>query len=205
MKKVTKKKIQEDKIIPIMYCFDTNYVIPAAVTFYSLLEHANRDYYYKFYVLHSDITEEQQEKLQDTIKEFRDFSSLEFINMNNRFDELWNSIYKGGHFSKEVMYKLLIASIFPQYEKIIVTDVDVVFLGDVSPSYTEFNCNEDYYLAGIKPIGKISFYLKNYETDWTSDEIAKLGHICGGYLVANLKKIREDNMEEVFINFFKEK
>ena len=28
--------------IPIMFCFDKNYVIPASVAFYSLLEHAKR-------------------------------------------------------------------------------------------------------------------------------------------------------------------
>lgn len=193
-----KKKIE----IPVMFCFDKNYVIPAAVAFYSLLENANKNYQYHFYVLHSDISEQQQEKLQQTICEFKDYATLEFIDMNQRFDDLWNQIYKGGHFSKEVMYKILIASIFPQYDKIIVTDVDVVFLGDISPSYLEFDCEEDYYIAGIKPIGKIKDYMKNYESAWSKEEIKKLGHMCGGYLVANLKKIREDHMEEEFIDCF---
>src|SRR5574344_2199209 len=117
-------------IIPIMTCFDKNYVIEGAVAFYSMLEHADKNNFYKIYVLHSDIAKEDQEKLIENIKEFSSFSSLEFINMENRFNDIWEKIYAGGHFSKEVMYKLLVASIFPEYEKLIVTDVDVVFLGD---------------------------------------------------------------------------
>ena len=35
--------------IPVMFCFDTNYVIPAAVAFYSLMEHANKKYNYTHY------------------------------------------------------------------------------------------------------------------------------------------------------------
>lgn len=196
----TKPKVE----IPIMFCFDKNYVIPAAVTFYSLLEHADKNYHYHFYVLHSDISKLQQEKLQETIKDFGEMAELEFVDMAHRFDEIWKRIYKGGHFAKEVMYKLLIASIFPQYDKLIVTDVDVVFLGDVSKSYTELDCNDDIYIAGVRPIGKINSYMENYKEQWSDEEIQKLGHICGGYLVANLKKIREDNMEEKFINCFKE-
>ncbi|RDU65197.1 glycosyltransferase family 8 protein [Helicobacter sp. MIT 14-3879] len=30
--------------IPIMFCFDKNYAIPASVAFYSLLKNANRFY-----------------------------------------------------------------------------------------------------------------------------------------------------------------
>ena len=157
-----------------------------------------------FYVLHSDITEEQQKKLKETIQEFKN-CKLQFIDMNHRLDDFWNENYKGGHFSKEVMYKLLVASIFPNIDKLIVSDVDVIFLGDISNSYFDLTDKDDAYIAGVKPIGKISdYYIKSYEKDWTPDEIKKMGNICGGYLVMNLKKIREDNFEEVFLQSLKE-
>ena len=184
--------------IPVMFCFDTNYVIPAAAAFYSLLEHASKDYDYTFYVLHSDITEYQQEKLRETIKEF-DNCVIEFIDMNHRLDDIWDKIYAGGHFSKEVMYKLLVASIFPNIDKLVVSDVDVIFLGDISDSYFQLTDEDDAYIAGVKPIGKIAEYLDNYAPQWTVSEISKLGNICGGYLIMNLKKIREDDFEKVFL------
>ena len=195
--------MEKKTVIPIMTCFDKNYVIPAAVAFYSLLENASQEYFYKIYVLHTDISINLQEKLTKNISEFSSFASIEFINMENKFDDIWNKIYKGGHFSKEVMYKILVASIFPQYEKLVITDVDVVFLGDISSSYIDFDTAEEHYVAGIKPIGKLkSYYENSYKTSWTDEEIKKLGHICGGYLIANLKKIRKENMEEKFIDCF---
>lgn len=55
-------------VIPIVHCFDNNYIIPAAVAFYSLLEKSNNNYNYKIYVLHEDITQLNQDKLRATIK-----------------------------------------------------------------------------------------------------------------------------------------
>lgn len=190
--------------IPLMFCFDNNYVIPAAVAFYSLLEHANRNYYYKLYILHTDISKRNQEKLIENVKEFSSFSELIFVDMENKFEELWEVISEKGHFSKEVMYKILVPSIFPIYDKIIVSDVDVVFLNDISESYFMIDKDEDYYLAGIKMIGKMQWYLEQLSNQFTKEEIEKLGGFCGGYIVFNLKKLREDNMEEKFVKCFEE-
>lgn len=187
--------------IPIAYCFDNNYVIPAAVAFYSLLENSSDKYFYDMYIMHSDISLENQEKLISTIDQFPN-ASLNFIDMNHRFDELWEKISTKGHFSKEVMYKTLVASIFPEHDKIVVSDVDVVFLGDISDSYTEFDVSEDYYLAGVKMVGKITPYMNLYKKEFTEEEIEKLSGFCGGYIIFNLKKLREDKMEEKFIECF---
>lgn len=195
--------MENEKIeIPIMFCFDNNYVIPAAVSFYSLLEHADKRYYYHMFVLHSDITIENQNKLKETINEFNSFSELEFVDLQNRFDDIWEPIRIKGHFSKEVMYKVLVASIFPQYEKIIVSDVDVVFLDDISESFNCLDINENVYLAGTKFVGKMASYMENYKPDFSDDEIEKLKGFCGGFIVFNLRKLRDDNMEKKFIDCF---
>ena len=76
------------KEIPIMTCFNNNYCAPAGVCFYSLLKNANPDYSYKLFVLSNDISEENKEKLHNSIKVFEN-ASLEFINMNNKFKDLF--------------------------------------------------------------------------------------------------------------------
>lgn len=50
------------EIIPVLHCFNDAYVIPAAVSFYSMLEHADASREYRLYVLHSDISEEHRKK-----------------------------------------------------------------------------------------------------------------------------------------------
>ena len=51
------------KKIPIMFCFDNNYVIQAAVSMHSMLKYANKQKIYILYVLHTDITTQNQNKL----------------------------------------------------------------------------------------------------------------------------------------------
>lgn len=196
----------EKILIPVMHCFDNNYVIPAAVSFSSMLEHADKKYFYKLYVLHSDITIQNQRKLQRVVKSFEN-ASLDFINMTNRFEDLWSKLQFYGHYSKEVLYKLLVASIFTQYEKLIITDVDVVFLGDISKSFFSLDEKSNILFAGvhqIMPKGSwIETYYKNYDENFGKDSSEEL-KICGGYLIANLSALRAAKTEEKFVKYLEE-
>ncbi len=191
------------EIIPVMHCFDNNYVIPAAVSFYSMLENANSDFYYKLYVLHSDITLENQNKLSKCIEKF-DNASIEFIDMENKFFDLFAKMKSKSHYSPEMLYKMVAASLFTNYSKIIVTDVDVVFLSDISNEYNDFDVNEDFYLAGFKCFVLKGSFLENhhnlYKDKYSYEEMEKL-KIGAGYLILNLDKIRNEKLEEKFINF----
>ena len=81
--------------IPVLHFFNNKYVIPAAVSFYSMLENADKNYNYILYVGHSDITRENQEKLKKTIEYFSN-AQLKFIDMNNKFDDLFRKTKQGG-------------------------------------------------------------------------------------------------------------
>lgn len=191
-----------NNIIPIVTCFNNNYVAPAGVCFYSLLENSNPKYEYKIYVLHNDITNQNKQRLKDTIKKFQN-GSIEFINMNNKFQDLFEDLNVKGFYSKEMFYKFCVPGLFPQYEKIIITDVDVCFLGDISKEFMELDLSNDYiaaYKCPIKKGGLAYEYLKHYEKDFTEQERMAIGY-AGGYYIYNLEKMRKDNLEEKFINF----
>lgn len=190
-------------IIPIMHCFDNRYVIPAAISFQSMLRYANPDYSYKLYVLHTDITDENQKILKDIVSKFHN-ASLEFIDMKNKFKDIFDHLATKGHYSKEVLYKLLCGSIFSVYEKIIITDVDVLWKGDISYAWELCKGENDFYVAGVKKCQrKINSYIEGYKKDFTKDEIDMLG-LLGGFLVFNLENIRKDNIEEKFISVLTE-
>ena len=205
VKKVKGKKMKQmsGQIIPIMHCFDNNYVIPAAVSFHSMLKHANPEFVYKLYVLHSDITWQNQQKLSKLVESFPQ-ASLEFVDMSHRFNDIWNEM-NTSHLAKEVLYKLVAPSIFEKYDKIIVTDVDVVFEGDISPSFFGFSASDKIYLAGVKhihPIGAslLDDYYCLYESEFGPGALDEL-KICGGFLVLNLRRLRDDRMEELFLEY----
>ena len=79
--------------------------------------------------------------------------------MNNKFDEEFDVMKTKAHYSKEVLYKLLAPTIFPQYEQIIITDVDVVFCGDIAEIYDEGQFDE--FIAGIAYHNVLENFMRN--------------------------------------------
>jgi len=178
-------------IIPIMHCFDNNYVIPASVAFYSLLKNSDPQYLYDLYVLHTDITARNQAKLKRTIKAFKN-ARLEFIDMKDNFHDLWQMTKSKGHFSKEIFYKFIPASVFPNLDKIMIADVGVVYLNCVSKIFNGFDViNEDYYLAAFKGLvlkeSCVHKSMISYAKNFNDEEISKL-YTGAGYYIFNLKK-----------------
>lgn len=194
------EKITSTQTIPVYFTFDHNYVLGARVAMYSMLEHASDAYFYKLYVLHADLKASTQRRLRKTIAPFKN-ASLEFIDVS-RYDFGWENLTNKAYFSKEVFNKLIAADIFPQYDRIICSDVDVVFTGDISESYFLYE-DEFFYYAGVRPILKnnsVDHYTENYSQE--EIDIIRRG-ISGGYLLINLKHIRENRMQEKMIDFCK--
>lgn len=192
-------------VIPVMHCFDNNYVIPAAVAFLSMLEHASPKYEYILYVLHTDITPENQQNLQEIVARFAN-AKLQFINMANKFQDVFAKLGTQNHYSKEVLYKLLVPSIFPQHDRILIADVDVVYMGDILQSWELSLENDEAYIAAVKPVVRRGHFSERdfdqYRKNFTEEEISRL-ECCGGYFIFNLKQLRENNVEQQFIDTLK--
>lgn len=201
------------KEIPLMFCFDRNYVIPAAVAFYSLLKHNGGGVEskeeqkelikFKLFVVHNDISQAQQEKLHQTLKPFSHFASLEFIDAKNHLQEVWKNYPRQHHFAYEMLYKLIAPSLFPQYDKIIISDVDVVFLGDVSKSFFDFDVCKKHLVAGVvsnNPQDFLPLPKKGWQSQYkhfNPDELEAIQYgIAAGYLIVNLKQWREEKIQQ---------
>lgn len=193
------------RTISVMHCFDNNYVIPAGVAFHSLLRHANPLNQYALYVLHSDITKQNQDKLKASVREFQNAEIL-FIDMKGKFSGLFEKTKSKAHYSKEIYYKFLAPSIFPDIDKIIVSDVDVIYLGDISEPYLKFEADSDTLIAGTPGLARrdsfITEYMRSYERDFSANEIARL-RVGAGFYIANLKAMRQHNTEQKLIAFAK--
>ena len=194
------------KQIPIFFTFDNNYVVPAAVAFYSLLNKTQKNVEYKMYVLHSDITKESQELLLSVVNKFK-IASLEFIDTKGFLSKEWNNGNWEGHntrtqFTADTLLRCFPARFFPQYDKIIYSDVDCVFVDDISELYDTDLDNK--YIGAVKDafmkwdINELSHLRKDHY------EKHKDTYFAGGIWVMNLKKIREDNLEEKMIEIIKD-
>ncbi len=159
-----------NQIIPIFMSFDKNYALGAGVCLYSLLSCASRhtsaidfsplnqsnkllgaNIVYKIHCLVKGVTLEQQNKLLKTIEPFKKFASLEFIDINSldhSIESYLNESCSKRYGGLLVLCRLLLASLFPNYSKIISIDVDTVFLGDVASAYFALD-NDSTKLLGM--------------------------------------------------------
>ena len=193
-------------VIPVIHCFNDRYVPPAGVAFLSMLEHANPKHDYRLYVMHTDITSEHQSALTEIVRRFPN-ATLEFMDMKGaEVAASFRRLGVQGHYSAEVLYKLFIPSRFPQYDKVIVTDVDVLYRGDVSEEFVRFDVNSSDYVAGVGgEMGEQHFKRKDreYAASFNAEERERLFCVGGGYLFYNLAKMRADGIEEKFADCLK--
>lgn len=184
--------------IPILFTFDNNYVVPALVTFNSLLESVDtaKGNKYQFIICHSDITQKNQDSITRLVGKYG-FCAVRFIHLETFLQTEWNKgnfqfSYKG-QFCAETIFRCFAASLLPEYDKIIYSDVDVIIRGDISSLYSIDMCNA--YFGGVKIVqferrdDELAHLQEPYYTD------LKDSYVAGGILVINSKMIREDNLE----------
>lgn len=185
--------------INIAMATDNNYAYPTIVSMTSILENKKHNTKIDFYIMLSgDFNEDIKTKimsLQDKYSNCR----ITLVDMKDKFKGLHTS----AHITTAAYYRLSLASLFPNLDKILYLDTDILVIKDLSELY---NYNLDnYYLAGVlatqsniaegnikrriaRP--KRDYYLKkfgieNYKTHYINDGIA----------LFNLAKIRKDSLE----------
>ncbi len=194
------------KNIPIFFAFNNDYSIPAAVAFFSLINKAKLETFYQMYVLHPDISFENQKMLKE-IAERKNNAELTFINTNGFLDKEWSegtftSTYASSVFTQDTLIRCFASKFFPHLDKIIYSDVDVVFMDDIS-ELIDINLN-DKYIGAVK--GAFSKFSKDELSHFKQEhyEMLKDTYFAGGIWVMNLKKIREDNLEEKMLKIIKD-
>ena len=190
------------KKIPIFFTFDDNYVVPAAVAFESLLANAIDGIFYDLYVIHTKVTDANQELLTKIVNSHGN-GALSFIDVTNKFDFEFNdqkfrSVHAGAVFTVETLYRCcpMLISEFTQYDKIIYSDVDIVVVSDISELWS-IELGESY-LAGVN----VPAFLKEERTHL--DPKFEGCYVSGGIWVMNLKKMREDNLGRIVLGLIED-
>ncbi|GAA8382492.1 HP0159 family lipopolysaccharide 1,6-glucosyltransferase [Helicobacter pylori] len=192
--------------------------------------------FYKIHCLVDNLSLENQQKLKETLAPFSAFASVDFLDISDpnnptitlaepsvidKFHEafLQLNIYAKTRFSKMVMCRLFLASLFPQYDKIIMFDADTLFLNDVSESF--FIPLDSYYFGAAKDFSSPK-NLKRFQTEREREPRQKFSlyehylkekdmkiicenHYNVGFLIVNLKLWRMDHLEERLLNLAHQK
>lgn len=182
---------KSDKI-SIAMAADDNYLFPTIVSIISIMENSNKDSAFDFYLLlPGDFQEDSKQKLLSLSKKYTN-CKINIINMKNSYENCKTS----SHITTPTYYRLGLPSILPNVDKILYMDVDIIVKKDLSELYnTDI---EKYYVAGVDQphTSKISLgkeFLRSVGLV-SHDE-----YINAGILLMNLKKMRENNLENKFM------
>ncbi|MBU0631308.1 glycosyltransferase family 8 protein [bacterium] len=171
----------------IVFTADNNYIQHLAVTLVSLLEN-NKDEKFKLFIFSSDITDANKEKIAQIIKPYN--CEVEYIVFDRKIFEHIDA----GRYSIATYYRLLM----PKYlnvDKLLYLDVDMVINDSIKELYeTDI---ENYYVAAVEDAWRD----KAYRNRLGMSEDAK--YFNAGVLVVNLKRWREENLFDVFIEYEK--
>ena len=118
--------------IPIFYACDDNFVKYTVVSLHSMIKNASKEYKYHVYVLHTDISEENKQKVYGLKNENFEIS---FEDVTPYLDSIAEKLPLRDYYSKTTYFRMFIAEMFPEYDKAIYIDSDTVVQGDISEMY----------------------------------------------------------------------
>ena len=184
-----------NKEIPIFTACDDNYLPFLAVTLQSIKQNASKDYNYSFRVLHSGIKADNIEKI---MKYNSENFKVEFVDVRELLKDVMARLHTCIYYTQTTYYRLFIANLYPQYDKIIYVDTDVVVRGDISQLYNiEIGDNlvgatrEDYVMTDpyIQPYFVKVLGLPRHED-----------YFNAGLLLMNLDQFRKQKFEDQFVD-----
>lgn len=184
--------------IPIFFSTDDRYIPFLDVALASLIANASKDFSYRITVLNTGLREENVAKIKT--REC-DGVAIDFVDISNHLENIKSHFKDVYHFSIVTYYRLFIASLFPQYDKIVYLDCDLVVLGDVSELY---NAPIGDNILGAAP----EQFVQNTAEFRRYAEVAlgvdPDGYVNAGVLVINLKEFRNRRIEEKFVQLITE-
>lgn len=167
--------------IPIVFAFDNNLVLPAAVCFYSLFINAKDETAYDLFVLHRQGERLNLEYINKVMEQFQRHT-LQLIEVDGTFD----SSFEIRGITTPAYYRLLIPRLLPQYDKVLYSDVDVIFRDDLCDIFnTDLN---DNYFGGVKAIAHLYSDLNQY---YQKLNLKPSNIIYSGNLLINCRALRE--------------
>lgn len=192
---------------PIYIAFSTNdiYIPYLDVCLRSLIDYADKEKDYHIFILYSTITENNIQ----TIKELEQKNvSISFINVQSSLSAVQeDTFFVNNHLTVETYFRFFLPDIFPQLDKILYLDCDMLIQKDVAKLY---QTNIDgFYLGATRDLGIILNLNKTKEKHieyftQTLNLKNPYDYFQAGCLLFNLKEMRKDNISHLLIEKLKQ-
>lgn len=185
---------KNNELIHIFFATTDNYVKYMDVAITSLIENANKDYNYKIVVLHNGLSENNIK----TLNEHNDKNfTIEYKCVEDELKNLGVELPDKLHFTLASYYRLFIEKLYPDIDRAIYLDCDIVVKGDIAKLYyTDIGDN----LLGA--INEQNCFLMPIMTKYTIEVTGIDPHkyFNSGVLLMNLKEIRKFGLLDRFVS-----
>ncbi len=121
-----------DKIIPIFYACDDDFSKYMLVSLHSLIKSASQNRKYNIHILHTNISEQMQEKI---MRLQNDAFHISFDNVTSYLSSIEDALPVRHYYTKTTYFRMFIAEMFSEYEKAIYIDSDTIVKADISRLY----------------------------------------------------------------------
>ncbi len=182
------------EVIPIFFGIDDVYMPFLAVTLESLIENASKNYYYSIKILYTSIDEDNKRKIN---KYQSQNVNIEFVDLNYYIENVKDKLYTRDYYSKTTYFRLFIANLYPQYDKAIYLDSDIVVLGDISELYNQ-DIGDNLVAAAPDDVIQTTKVFQEYAEKVVGVSDYR-NYFNAGILLMNLDEFRKFNFQEKFL------
>lgn len=181
-------------IIPIFYACDDTFSKYTMVSLQSLMENASTEYDYHIHILSTDLSQKTRELFLDMADEP---FSIDFVDVTSYLRSIANQLPLRDYYSYTTYYRLFIAEMFPEYDKVLYLDSDTVILGDISRLY---NTNIAGYL--VAAVQDQAIYSTTIFQEYVEQVlgVGKDAYFNAGILLINTGEFRSQKLLDQFIN-----
>ena len=184
---------QKNKI-PIFFAVDDEYIPFLAVALQSLIENSKKENYYLIKILYTNITEENQNKIK---KYEAENINIEFVFLSYYINKVKNKLYTRDYYSKTTYFRLFIPDLYPQFDKVLYLDSDIVILSDVADLYNE-DMESNLLAAAPDDVVQTIEVFREYAEKVVGVATYK-NYFNAGILLMNLDELRKFKFQEKFL------
>ncbi len=186
-----------EKVIPVVYASDDNYYQFLGVSIRSIIDTGSKNNLYKIFVLNNGISLEGKNALK---KMECENLTVDFVEVGKFVEDIEQEFCVRDYYSKAIYYRIFIPDLFPEYEKIIYLDCDVILRKDIAEL---FDVNIENEIVAAIPDEAVQTYpvMQAYTKNFLG--IEGKNYFNSGVLVINCKKYKEYKVCERFVKTIK--
>ena len=190
-------RIMKQNEVPVFFSIDDNYAPFLAVALNSAVKNSSHNRSYRAIVLYEKLSSDNIERLT---KLSTDNFRIDFIPMKNGLNSITDRMsnrLRCDYFTLTIYFRLFIPAMFPEYDKGIYIDSDVVLTGDLAELF-DIDIGDNYIGAcsdlSVVDVPELAQYMED------AVGVSRNEYINSGVLLMNLKSLREKKINEHFLN-----